>query len=112
MKAIAWETEVGLSDAPDHLIHYGGDRVPRSERNVNKRHLSPRLTCPQEAQPSPFHVGIVGWRPAPRQHGPEVKNRLARIPRSGCGLRDIGENHPATRNWSLCLYGIIIGAWP
>ena len=30
---IAWETEVWVSDAPDHLIHYNGDRFlgPRSE---------------------------------------------------------------------------------
>lgn len=26
MKAIAWETEVWLCDAPDHMIHYNGDR--------------------------------------------------------------------------------------
>ena len=26
MKAIAWETEVWLCDAPDHMIHYDGDR--------------------------------------------------------------------------------------
>ena len=32
MKAIAWETEVWLCDAPDHMIHYDGDRFlgPRS----------------------------------------------------------------------------------
>ena len=32
MKDIAWETEVWLSDEPDHLIHYDGDR-----------HLEPRF---------------------------------------------------------------------
>lgn len=26
MKAIAWETEVWLADAPDHMIHFNGDR--------------------------------------------------------------------------------------
>ena len=26
MKAIAWETEVWLCDAPGHMIHYDGDR--------------------------------------------------------------------------------------
>lgn len=26
MKAIAWDTEVWLSDTPDHMIHYNGDR--------------------------------------------------------------------------------------
>lgn len=26
MKVIAWETEVWLCDAPDHMIHYDGDR--------------------------------------------------------------------------------------
>ena len=33
MKAIAWETEVWLCDAPDHMIHYDGDRFlgPRTE---------------------------------------------------------------------------------
>ena len=32
MKAIAWETEVWLSEEPDHLIHYNGDKFlgPRS----------------------------------------------------------------------------------
>lgn len=32
MKAIAWETEVWLCDAPDHMIHYNGDHFlgPRS----------------------------------------------------------------------------------
>lgn len=33
VKAIAWETEVWLCDAPDHMVHYDGDRFlgPRSE---------------------------------------------------------------------------------
>ena len=33
MKNIAWETEVWLCDAPDHMIHYDGDRFlgPRAE---------------------------------------------------------------------------------
>lgn len=32
MKAVAWDTEVWLSEEPDHLIHYNGDRFlgPRS----------------------------------------------------------------------------------
>ena len=31
---IAWETEVWLSDVPDHLIHFNGDHFfgPRSRR--------------------------------------------------------------------------------
>ena len=34
MKAIAWEKEVWLSDAPDQMIHYNDDRFlgPRRER--------------------------------------------------------------------------------
>ena len=31
MKAIAWETEVWLCDAPDHMIHYDWRPIPRSE---------------------------------------------------------------------------------
>jgi type II restriction enzyme len=27
LKSIAWETEVWLSEAPDHLIHFNGDRL-------------------------------------------------------------------------------------
>ena len=34
MKVMAWEKEIGLSDAPDHMIHYNDDRFlgPRRER--------------------------------------------------------------------------------
>ena len=35
MKVVAWETEVWLSEAPDHMIHYNGDRFlgPRSDES-------------------------------------------------------------------------------
>lgn len=33
MKAIAWDTEVWLSDTPDHMIHYNGDRFLGPRKN-------------------------------------------------------------------------------
>ena len=34
LKAIAWETEVWLCDAPDHMIHYDGDRFPGPRKSI------------------------------------------------------------------------------
>ena len=34
LKAIAWETEVWLRDALDHLIHYDGDRFSGPRKSI------------------------------------------------------------------------------
>ena len=41
MKSIAWETEVWLSDAPDHMIHYNGDRFLGPRREQERRTAAP-----------------------------------------------------------------------
>ena len=45
VRDIAWETEIWIAEAPDHLIHYNGDkfigpRQPASRKGKQKR--SPR----------------------------------------------------------------------
>lgn len=37
MQNIAWETEVWLCDAPDHMIHYDGQRFPAPRPSTSKR---------------------------------------------------------------------------
>jgi hypothetical protein len=55
---IAWETEVWIADAPEHMIHFNGSRFlgPYLSRMFHK--YSPALACPLSALKSFVQSGV------------------------------------------------------